>query len=143
MKRLACVLGLLAVAALAVWVGQPLLAADKEPTVKEIMTKAHKGGNSLLAKLGKELKAEEPPWETVQQQTKELVTLGASLGKNKPPKGSQESWDRLTKAYLATAKALDGAAKEKGLAVARAQHKALTQQCGACHKAHRPPPKED
>src|SRR5437660_7605067 len=91
MKRIlwgAGVLGLLLGASVA-------LSQDKNPTVKEIMTRAHKGSGSVLTLLGRELKAEEPNWSDVQKQTKELLTLGGSLGKNEPPKGSTESWQRL------------------------------------------------
>ena len=57
MKRLAC-----AAAGLALLAG---VAVAADPTIKEIMTKAHKGGTSLLANMGKELKEDEPDWNDV------------------------------------------------------------------------------
>src|SRR5947209_206658 len=96
MKRLAHGLCGLAVLAVAGWA----LAEDKPPTIKEIMTKAHKGSTSLLMKLRQELDAGDPAWEPIEKQSKELVGLGKSLGKNKPPRGEKESWDKLTKQYV-------------------------------------------
>jgi hypothetical protein len=110
---------------------------EKEPTIKEIMTKAHKGGNSLIQKLGKELKADDPEWETIQKQTKELVKLGTSLGKNDPPKGEKESWEKLTKEYLENAQSLEKSAKDKNKEKATEVQKTLTKSCMACHKAHK------
>ena len=110
---------------------------DKEPSIKAIMTKAHKGGDSLLFTVGKELKAADPDWADIQKKSKELVKLGTALSKNEPPKGEKASWEKLTKAYVDTAKQLDAAskAKEKTKAV-NAQAK-LTKMCMNCHKAHK------
>ena len=110
---------------------------DKEPSIKTIMTKAHKGGNSILATLGKDLKSADPDWKDDEKKTKELVKLGTALGKNEPPKGSKPSWEKLTKSYVDTAKELEAAvtAKEKNKAVAA--HTKLTKMCAACHKAHK------
>jgi len=110
---------------------------DKDPSIKEIMTKAHKGGNSLLFTVGKELKAADPDWEEVQKKTKELVKLGTSLGKNEPSKGEKESWEKLTKLYLDTAKQLDKSAQAKEKSKAVAAQTKLTKMCAACHKAHK------
>ena len=115
---------------------------NKEPTIKDIMTKAHKGGDSLIEKLDKELKEDEPKWDDIKKQTKELVELGTALGKAKPPKGEQESWDKLTKIYLDKAKELNEDAKKEDKKAAAADRKTLTTYCGACHGAHKPKPKE-
>ncbi|HTU23230.1 MAG TPA: hypothetical protein VMG10_34670 [Gemmataceae bacterium] len=110
---------------------------DKEPSIKAIMTKAHKGGNSLIKTLEKDLKSAEPDWKDDEKKAKELVKLGTALGKNMPPKGSKESWEKLTKSYVDTAKDLEAAvtAKEKKKAVTA--HTKLTKMCAACHKAHK------
>ena len=140
MRRFWCV-----AAAVAVMGGATLMlpssGADdkKEPTIKEIMTKAHKGGNSLIQEVAKDLKQKQPDWADVQEKSKELVSLGTSLGKNTPPKGDQASWDKLTQQYLVNAKALEDAAENKDQAAALAAHKKLTTMCAACHKAHKPP----
>jgi cytochrome c556 len=137
MKRLACVVSVLALLAVLALVTSPA-AAQKDPSIKEIMTKAHKGNNSIIASVGGELRGDDPDWPDVQKQTKELVTLGMALGKNDPPKGDKDSWQRLTQQYVANAKALDAAAQRQDKTAAQAVHKKLTSSCAACHKAHRP-----
>ena len=116
---------------------QSIAEDDKDPSIKEIMTKAHKGGNSLLSTVGKDLKSAEPNWDDVQTKTKELVKLGKSLGKNDPPKGDKESWEKLTKSYLDTAKQLDDAVRAKEKSKAVTAHSKLTKMCAACHKVHK------
>jgi cytochrome c553 len=128
--------GLTVLAVLAVALGWAS-ADDKTPSIKDIMTKAHKGGDSLIEKLGKELKADEPKWDDVQKETKELVDLGSALGKNDPPKGEKESWAKLTKQYVDEAKVLDGAAQKKDKAAAAEAQKTLKTYCAACHKEHK------
>jgi hypothetical protein len=110
---------------------------DKEPTIKEIMTKAHKGGNSLLNTVGKDLKAADPDWAEVQKKTKELVKLGTSLGKATPPKGDKESWEKLTKSYTDTAKDLNRSAGNKDKDKAVGAQMKLTKMCANCHMAHK------
>src|SRR5436309_5139842 len=85
----------------------------KEPSIKDIMTKAHKGGDSLIFTIRKDLKEDEPDWKEVQKDSKELVRLGTSLGKATPPQGEKASWEKLTKAYLVSAKDLQAAADKK------------------------------
>ena len=68
MKRLAYVASALALLAAAAVVVSPAGAqGEKTPSIKEIMTKAHKGGDSLLARVGQELRADEPDWADVRQ----------------------------------------------------------------------------
>jgi cytochrome c556 len=130
MKRLACAgAGLVLLAGLAV-------AAD--PTIKEIMTKAHKEGSGLLADVGKALREDEPDWDDIQKETKELVELGTALGKNDPPKGEKDSWERQTKGYLDKVKTLQAAAERKDKPASQAAFTKVRTSCGACHMAHRP-----
>ncbi len=130
------------VAALAVLFAVALIAPtsvaeDDAPSIKDIMNKAHKGGDSILSKLGKDLKAEKPDWDEIAALSKELVTLGSALGKNKPKKGDQESWDKLTKEYVETATALQAAAEKKEKKDAAAAQEKLSKSCMSCHKAHK------
>jgi hypothetical protein len=120
-----------------VFVASAVGADDKTPPIKEIMTKAHKGGDSLLATVGKDLKADTPDWAEVGKLSKQLVELGTALGKNKPPKGDQASWDKLTKDYLDTATTLETAAEKKEKKDAAAAQSKLAGSCMACHKAHK------
>ena len=107
------------------------------PTIKAIMVKLTKGPNSLTPLLGKELKADEPPWETIQGQTKEFAQLAAAMGKNTPPKGHMESWEKLTSAYAEWASDLDQAAQSKSKDAALEAHGKLAGSCMACHQEHR------
>jgi hypothetical protein len=126
-----------AVLAAVVLLAGSVLAAT--PTVKDIMGKAHKGPNSLLANIGKDLKADEPDWDDIQKETKELVELGTSLGKNDPPQGDKDSWDKLTKSYLEGVKTLDSAAQKKDQKGAQSAQAKLAQPktCMDCHQVHK------
>src|SRR5262245_8589602 len=129
------------VTALAVLAGYGSTAGaqdDKTPTIKEIMGKAHRGGTALVSVIGNQLKAANPDWEAIQTQSKSLADLGVALGKNKPPKGTQQSWDRLTKAYNDNAQVLVMAAEAKDKRKAAAAHQKLAQSCMGCHTPHRP-----
>src|SRR5215471_6674315 len=84
---------------------------DDSRPIKEIMTKANDGPQSLKSLLGQELAVDSPDWATIQQQTREFAQLTASLGEYTPPKGSKESWARLTSAYADSAASLDKAAQ--------------------------------
>lgn len=110
---------------------------DKDPSIKEIMTKAHKGGDAILAKIGKGLAGKEPAWDDLAKMSKELQSLGTSLGKAKPPKGEQESWDKLTKEYNANAKDLVAAVEKKEQKDAQAAQKKLSGSCMGCHSVHK------
>jgi cytochrome c556 len=110
---------------------------DKDISIKEIMTKAHKPGDSLLTNLRKELQEDEPDWAEVQKDSKELVQLGTTLGKATPPRGGKESWKNLTGKYLNTAKTLTATSLRKDKAKASKALKDLQSQCTTCHKAHK------
>jgi hypothetical protein len=107
------------------------------PSIREIMIKLAKGPNSLAPVLGKELKDNPPPWETIQGQTKDFALLAAALGKNEPPKGSKESWEKLTAAYAGMAAELDRAAQARDSAAALTAHGQLAESCRSCHQEHR------
>ena len=111
---------------------------DKDPTIKDVMKKVNGGSKGLCAIVGADLKSKDIKWEQVQKDSKELAACVAFLTKNKPPKGEQESWDKLTKDYIATAKDLVAAADKKDDKAALAAHKKLVGACMECHKAHRP-----
>src|SRR4051794_30586480 len=95
---------------------------DKTPSIKDVMNKLHKGANAPLGKLGKALKSDSPNWKEIQNSTKDFVILGASLGKNDPPKGEKASWAKLSDTYFSNAKALDDAAKAEDKSAAVAAH---------------------
>jgi hypothetical protein len=113
------------------------IAMSKTMTSKEIMGKLNKGPRSLTQLLGRELKAGQPPWDEIQNQTREYVTLTTDLCKCEPSKGDADSWAKLTKQYVEAARALDGAAQKKDQPAAMGAHGRITRACAACHRAHK------
>lgn len=107
------------------------------PGIRQIMGKLAKGPNSLTPVLGKELKEAEPPWETIQGQAKEYARLAADLATFDPPKGSKESWAKLTADYAGSAADLDKAAQVKDKDATLAAHTQLANSCTSCHREHR------
>jgi hypothetical protein len=138
MKQVACLAGTLALLAGAVLVLNSGGAVAKDPTIKEIMTRLHKGANAPLFRLKKELQAPQPDWGDVQKTTREFASLGAALEKDEPPRGGKESWAKLTREYAGSARTLDEAAQRKDKPAALAAQARLAGTCMACHKAHRP-----
>jgi hypothetical protein len=114
----------MALAFTACWTVSVLRAADDEKpkfTIKEIMKQAHK--DKLLNKVleGKATADEKAT----------LSLLYLHLGKNKPPKGDEASWKKLTSALQTAAKEA-----EEGKPGAVDRLKAASK-CGTCHSAHK------
>ena len=101
----------------------PAATQDKFTNTKEVMA-LHKGKESFLANIlaGKGSDAD----------LKKLVSAYEVLATQKPPKGDEASWKKLTTEMLTVAK--DAAAKKEG---ALDKLKAATN-CKACHEAHKP-----
>jgi cytochrome c556 len=138
MRRLVCGASVLALLLLAALATSPAGAGDEPtPTIKDVMRKLHKGANSPLARLKKDLGAPAPNWKAVQDTTKDFVILGAALGKNDPPRGEAAGYKKLADAYFTNAKALDDAAKAEDKAAAQAAYRKLSASCKSCHQAHR------
>ena len=100
-----------------------LRAADDKPkhTIKEVMqqhSKAKLHTKVIEGKASDEEKAK-------------LVEYYEALGKNKPPKGGEDSWKKLTDELLAAAKD----AKEGKEGFAKRLEAAV--KCGDCHKVHK------
>jgi hypothetical protein len=105
---------------------------EKVTTIKEIMQKGHKGTDAFIAKIKSE--AKEGKWDDAQAHAKALAVFGEHLGKNKPAKGDEKSWETLSKKYAESTKAALKATEDKD---AKAVDKALMINCMECHKAHR------
>lgn len=105
---------------------------DDVTTIKDIMIKGHKGGDALISKIKAEAKAGK--WEEATAHAKALAVFGEHLGKNKPAKGSEESWAKLSKAYAEQTKAALKATEDKD---EKAVNKALAINCKSCHDAHK------
>jgi hypothetical protein len=112
----------------------------KRTPIHDIMVKLAKGPQSLTPVIGQELNADPPPWEQLQSQTKEYAELVSSVAKHDPPKGTKESWTKLTTAFNDSALALDQAIQRKDKEAALAAHKAISSSCMACHREHKSGP---
>ncbi len=114
---------------------------EKTPTISEIMTAAHAGGDSQINKAKEALKDKD--FEALSVAAKKLSQLGTDLSKNKPPKGDAKNWKKLTSAYVANAKKLAKAADDKKGKAAESALKGLSSSCATCHKAHKLPSKDE
>ena len=137
MSRLAHVLNVMALLAGIPVLSSPLFATDKILTNKEIMVKLNQTPKGLCPVIGKAVKEKEPKWSEIQAQAKEFAELTAALAKNDPPKGSKESWEKLTKAYAKNAKDLADAAENMDYKKAIAAHAKLRTSCKSCHDSHK------
>jgi hypothetical protein len=106
---------------------------EKVPDISEIMIKGHKGTDAYIAKIKGASK--EGKWDEAEKYAKTLAFFGENLGKNKPPKGDDKSWQTMTKAYAAATKAVHKGTMDQDL---KAVSKGLGGiNCAGCHKAHK------
>ena len=89
MKRLLIVAGVLTPLSVVGLLLSPHDAQAKDPTIKEIMGKLHKGANAPLGVLKRDLQSDDPPWPEIQRVSREFLIHGAALYKNTPPKGER------------------------------------------------------
>lgn len=126
----------LGVAAAALSADPVVCAQDKKtPDIKTIMAEGHKGSDAFLAKIGKE--AKEAKWDDAVMHAKALNVFGEALGKNKPSKGDEKSWETLTKKYHENTKAVLTAVEKKDADATGKGLKAIQGSCMECHKAHK------
>ena len=141
MKRLTCIMGLVAaVVALAALSTSPAGAQDEKevPSIKKIMTRLHKGGDAALPTAKTAIAATPTDWEALEKVSRPLVRLSNALKKNDTPKGEQEDFVKLSDEYHQTAVALADATKAKDATAAKAAVDKLGMSCASCHKAHKP-----
>jgi len=136
MKRFAIRCSALALLGLGVALfSSPSTAANlADPDIKEIMKKVNKDG--LCKAIGTSLKAKEPKWDDLADKAKELVPLAKALGKNKPPKGTDDSWTKLSGGYAKAAEDLEKAVSDKDAKAASAAFKTISD-CKGCHSLHK------
>ena len=96
--------------------------SQKAPTTKFVMQRAMKSG--LCKKVAK--------GEGSQEDIEKLLELFEAMAKNPAPKGSPESWKKLTGDLVRATRAVMNDEPE----AAKRLHKAAN--CSACHKPHRP-----
>lgn len=107
---------------------------EKLPDISEIMKKGHAKTDGYIAKIRESAKDEK--WEDANKYAKSLALLGEALGKNKPPKGEADSWEKLSKKYAENTKLVLKGTEDKD---AKAVNKGLGGiNCGECHKLHKP-----
>jgi cytochrome c556 len=124
---------LMAVVAFAAAVSLTAIAADeKVPATKEIMSKGMKGALPKIAGAAKSEKL-----DSVAAEIKTLKAYGEALGKNKPNKGDEASWKKLTDAFKASTAAVAAAAEKKDAKAAAEAAGAIQKSCGGCHGAHK------
>jgi cytochrome c556 len=106
------------------------------PTISDVMRKVN-GKAGLQKAVGKALTSDMIDWADVQKKTKELVEHVEALGKNTPEKGTKDSWEKLTKSWLDSAKKVDDAAKMKDKDATTKALTTLQGACRTCHSAHK------
>ena len=99
------------------------LAAEAKPTIKEVMTAAHKKPGELLKKVatGKATDAEKA----------QLVKLYQAMASQRPARGEAASWEEKTAAMVKAAQAAAENKPEAGAELTRVTN------CAACHEAHK------
>lgn len=142
MKRLVFAAAILAVFSCS-FLGNPANAQkekekekSKAHTIKEIMKLAHTDKAALIKTIAADLK-DEVKWDDVAKKTKELVGLSDELSTSKPPKGSEESWKKVSGDYNDGAKKLNEAAEKKELEAAKTALGTLQTSCRGCHTQHK------
>jgi cytochrome c556 len=106
------------------------------PTISDVMRKVN-GKAGLQKAVGKALTSDMIDWDDVQKKTKEMLEHVEALGKNTPEKGTKESWEKLTKSWLDSAKKVDEAAKKKDKEATTKALTVLQGACRTCHSAHK------
>ena len=125
------------------WLGAAALAAgllgtalaDDPKSIDEIMKRLNSAKGIQRKLLPDAVKAGN--WDEAQKLTREYVVLAGHLGQNKPPKGEQKSWEKLTGDYLTSVKNLHEAVQKKDKDAALAAHKKIGTACKSCHDAHK------
>jgi cytochrome c556 len=134
MSRLYTLAGALAL--VAVLTCAAVQAADeKAPSIKDIMTKAHKGKGSLKAVITNDIKSGN--WEDAAKTAKEWKKLSDALAKSTPKKGEPDSWKMKTETYSKTLTTLVKATEDKDKSKANGALGKIGSSCGTCHKAHK------
>jgi hypothetical protein len=101
------------------------------------MIKIGRGPQALNSRIAKELAKDEPAWEGVQAQTAEYAAMASAIAGQDPPKGSKDSWARLSASFADSAATLDRSAQGKDRSAALVAYKSLENACMACHQQHR------
>ena len=110
---------------------------DKKPVtpIQQIMKEGHAGKKSLLAQIKTGVKEEK--WGEITKAAYKLRGYGDDLGKNKPEKGTEESWAILTKGYKQITEDIAAGVDKKDQKQANEAIATLGKSCKACHDQHK------
>lgn len=110
----------------------------EEPSIKDVMKSLNgKGATTESAKLRKALSAAKPDWDAIQASTKVYAESATALSSGEPPKGSKDSWKKMTDAFSTQTKALDEAAGKKDVAGVKGAFGKISMGCMGCHRQHK------
>jgi hypothetical protein len=104
--------------------GEPAKKAVPLKEWRELMTKAHKGDDSPLGQIRKELQTDDPDWAVVGKNAEALFDLADRL-RDDQPYGA----DR----YYKSVHDLDAAAEVQDKTAATAALQGLRRSCASCH----------
>ena len=123
--------------ALAIMVTGAAQAADDKPeSIGDIMKKAHSGENAFRKEIAKNLKVKD--FDAAATTMKAWSAIASHLNEFEPPKGSKESWKKMTKKYADSVKALAKTIDDKNVSAATKQLDVINKKgCGGCHSAHK------
>jgi hypothetical protein len=110
--------------------------ADEVWSTKKVMDKVALGKQSLLSVVTKDLRKAEPDWKGDAESLTEIIRLMSLLTKQKPPRGSQQDWDKLVQDYVDGAKAARQNVRQHRLEPARAALEKARETCEECHENH-------
>jgi hypothetical protein len=128
------VAGLLGLGAMILCYDSTSNAADeKAPDISTIMKRSFKDKDNF--KVSITTAAKDGKWDDATKLAKEWNTMGAAIGKNKPPKMDGDGWKEQCAKFSDSTKAVLKACEDKD---AKAVTKSVGSfNCGACHKAHK------
>jgi hypothetical protein len=133
---IAVLAGLAAGAALRFTYAADRPGADDVWSTKKVMDKVALGKQSLLSVVNNDLRRADPDWKSDEENLTEVIRLMRMLTGQKPPRGSQEAWDKLVQDYVDGAKAARHNVKEHRLQPARAALEKARETCEECHDNH-------
>jgi hypothetical protein len=137
-SSIALFVGLAAGAALCVnWNYAAAKRGPDEPlSTKKVMDRCYVGNQSLLKTVRRDLDRTEPDWKNAEKNIEEIIRLMSVLTRHKPPRGSQEAWNKLVESYVQEASAFQENVREKKLRSAQASLEKIASTCDECHDNH-------
>ena len=104
--------------------------------IEDIMKKGHAGKKSLLNVVKAGVKEEK--WDSLTDTAKSLKSFGEDLGKNKPEKGDDASWKKLSAEYATNMTGIAAGIEKKDAKATNDALATMGKSCKACHDQHKP-----